>query len=430
MVTQLVEKAMKRAQGAKASLSQGESTNVSFENDKLKSVGSAQSTHLEVRVIVDGKVGSSHTTDVDDTDGVVARALEAAEFGSPAHFEFPGPADAPDVKLFDDAVGPITKGQMVEIGEEMLALVKDYNPDILVDAGVSKNVGRRELATSAGAVHASEGTHFSVHVHGQWIRGTDILHAGDSFGWRRRQIDHKAVAEKAVERLRLAERTAPIRSGEMPVIFTPEGVNVLGFALVLGVNGKNVFLGSSPLAGRLGETIADERLSVVDDPLIDYASGSGRVDDDGVPHEVTPLIENGVLRNFLYDLDAAGRSGARSTGNGVGCWPTNLVVKEGATSYEQMIADTQEGLLVHDVLGLGQGNAINGDFSVNVQLGYKIEDGRVVGRVKDVMLAGNTYDALKNTAAIGDHAEWIWGMFGGASRLPPIKIGGLSVVAK
>ena len=77
-------------------------------------------------------------------------------------------------------------------------------------------------------------------------------------------------------------------------------------------------------------------------------------------------------------------------------------------------------------MGLGQGNPISGEFSVNVQLGYKIENGKIVGRVKDVMLAGNTYDALNNIMAIGDKAEWI----GGSLFAPYMQIASLSVVAK
>jgi PmbA protein len=194
----------------------------------------------------------------------------------------------------------------------------------------------------------------------------------------------------------------------------------------LGFNGKNVFLGSSPLTDKLGEKIADETISITDNPLLDYASNSGKYDGEGVPHQVTPLIEKGVVKNFLYDLDAAGKAGAKTTGNGVGCNPTNLVIKEGDTPYQDMVKNTKEGLLVHNVLGLGQGNPISGEFSVNVQLGYKIESGKIVGRVKDVMLAGNTYEALNNIAVIGDKAEWA----GGSLLSPPIQIAKLSVVAK
>jgi PmbA protein len=129
--------------------------------------------------------------------------------------------------------------------------------------------------------------------------------------------------------------------------------------------------------------------------------------------------------NFLYDLDTAGRAGTKTTGNGVGCSPTNVVIKEGDTPYHEMVKNTKEGLIVHDVLGLGQGNPISGEFSVNLQLAYKIEDGEIVGRVKDVMLAGNTYEALRNIEAIGDEAQW-----SGSLLTPPMQIANLSVVSK
>jgi PmbA protein len=422
----LIEEAMKKAQGAQASLGQTESTNVSFENDKLKWVRSSQRAGMSVRLIVDGKIGSSHTTDIGDVDGVVGRALEAGEFGSPAHFSFPGAGEGKDVKVYDDAIAPVTREEMIWIGEEMMAQVKEYNPDILVSAGVSKTVSKNQFANSGGIELAIEETDFSVWVHGQWVRGTDILLAGHGFGWKRRQIDHVGIARKAIELFKMAENVASIRSGDMPVIFTPEGVNVLLLALRLGLNGKNVFLGSSPLAGRLGKRIADERFSLSDNPLLDYGGGSSKYDGEGVPHQVTPLIEGGVVKNFLYDLDTAGRAGAKTTGNGVGCNPTNLIIKEADTPYEEMVKNTGEGLLVHNVLGLGQGNPISGEFSVNVQLGYKIENGEIVGRVKDVMLAGNTYDALKAIVAVGDKAECV----GGSLLTPPIGIAKLSVVTK
>ena len=77
-------------------------------------------------------------------------------------------------------------------------------------------------------------------------------------------------------------------------------------------------------------------------------------------------------------------------------------------------------------MGLGQGNPISGEFSVNVQLGYKIENGEIVGRVKNVMLAGNTYDAPRDIVAIGDNAQWVRGSL----LTPPVQIGKLSVAAR
>jgi PmbA protein len=93
-----------------------------------------------------------------------------------------------------------------------------------------------------------------------------------------------------------------------------------------------------------------------------------------------------------------------------------------------MVESVDEGLLVDGVMGLGQSNIMNGDFSVNVSLGYKIEKGEITGRVKDVMLAGNAYDGFKQIVAIGDKPEWVTGWV--PIRTPPIQVGCLSVVSK
>jgi PmbA protein len=425
IVDQIVERAMVKARGAQASLQRTESIQVSFENDQLKAAQSAQRTQIEVKVIVDGQLGTSSTTDMDDLDGVVARALEAAEFGSPAHFEFPGPQRGTRVKVYDPALPPVTKAEMIQIGQEMMDQLKTYNPDILVEAEVTKRIRQLEFANSSGSSFADESTDFGMEVVGQLIRGTDILFAGHGLGRKKRDIDPAAIAGKAIEWFRLAERTVPIQSGEMPVVFAPEALEVLGLTLRLALDGKNVLLGSSPLAGKLGETIADQRFSLIDDPLIDYAAHSARYDGEGVARQVTPLIQEGVLKNFLYDLDTAGRAGAKSTGHGPGREPSNLIVQGGDTPYEKMLKQIEGGLLVQRVMGLGQGNPIGGEFSVNVSLGFKIAKGEIVGRVKNIMLAGNVYDALQDIVAIGDHAEWV-----SSGRAPYVHIGKMSVVAQ
>jgi PmbA protein len=211
----------------------------------------------------------------------------------------------------------------------------------------------------------------------------------------------------------------------MPVILAPRASLLLLLPLQLGFNGKNVLKGDSPLAGRLGDKIASDAFSLTDDATIDYTPRSEPFDGEGVGRRPIPVIENGRLNAFLYDLETAGKAGVESTGSGPGCGPSNLLIAPGAVSFADMIAGTEEGLLVHHVMGLGQSNIINGDFSVNVSLGYKIENGEIVGRVKDVMLAGNVYDALHRIEAIGSEPEWFM-----ANHAPPIKLSSLSVVAK
>lgn len=431
IVKQIVEKASHRAQAVQAVMLIQETSAVDFENDRLKSAESSQRTQIDVKVIVDGKVGTSSTTDPEDIEGVVNRALEAAEFGSQAHFEFPDAQALEPVKIFDPALMPLEKPEMIRMGQQMMDMVKTYNPEILAGASINKSVYKVEYANSRGAEYSADHTEFNVGTGGQLVRGTDILFAGHGVGQKKRTVDTEEIATQAIEYFRMAEQIAPIESGEMPVIFTPSGLIALLLSLGLAVDGKSVYLGASPLRDKLGKQIASPSLTILDDPFIEYGPRTSAFDNEGVARKVTPLVENGILRNFIYDLDTAGRAGAKPTGHGSMRNLTNLVINPGNISYETMLRNTTKGLLVHEFLGLGQGNPINGEFSVNIFLGYKIENGKLVGRVKDVMLAGNAFDALKDITAISKEREWVsgpWVWFAGL--MPYIQVGKLSVTAK
>ncbi len=423
----------KRADSAQALILSFETDEVNFENDRLKSAESSQRTRIDVRVIKNCKVGFSSTTDPYDIDGVVSRALEAAEFGSPAHFEMPSAHHLPPVKTYDPALLPLAKPEMIRLGRKMMDRIKAYNPEILAGAELGKTVTQAEFANSSGACYFSEHTFFRVGAGGQLVRGTDILFADHEIGQKKRALDVDAIADHAIGYFRMAERTATVQTGMVPVIFTPHGLSVLLLSLILGLDGKNVFLGASPLRNRMGKTIADERFTLVDDPLIDYGPNTSAFDDEGVPRQRLALIEKGVLRSFVYDLDTAGRAGVKPTGHGQERRYTNLVISPGDVSYAEMLRGIKNGLLVHEFLGVGKASPTNGEFSITVGFGYKIGNGEIAGRVKDVMLAGNAYDALKNITALSREREWVseGGMFVFYKGLSPyIQVGELSVVVK
>ena len=431
IVEAIIKKAMEKADAAQAIMTTQENSAVDFENDKLKSAESSQRTTIKVKVVKDGKVGTSSTTDPNDVEGVVGRALEAAEFGSQTHFEMPGPGEIDPLKIFDPELLPLQKPEMIRMGQQMMDMIKAYNPEILAGAVVNRTINKVEFANSKGATYAEEHTDFNVGAGGQWTRGTDILFAGRSVGQKKRELDTEDLASQAIEYFRMAEKIVPVESNSMPVIFTPEGFGAVLLSLGLALDGKNVFLGASPLRDKLGQQIADPSFTLIDDPTVEFGPRTSAFDNEGVVRKVTPLVENGVLRNFIYDLDTAGRVDTHPTGHGANRKPTNLVMSPGDRSFDEMVGSIQEGLMVHDFLGLGQGNPINGEFSVNVFLGYKIENGKIVGRVKDVMLAGNAYAALKDITAISQEREWVSGPFSFfAGLFPYVQVGALSVTAK
>jgi PmbA protein len=197
-------------------------------------------------------------------------------------------------------------------------------------------------------------------------------------------------------------------------------------------NGKTVLEGASPIGHRLGQPVFDPKLWLWDDPTIAYRPGSRPCDDEGVPSRRTPLVEAGEVANFLYDLQTAALAGQQSTGNGSrrGGLPTPapsiFTIAPGDTSFEQMVQDMKEGLVIEWLMGAEQGNILGGDFSGNILLGYKVENGRMVGRVKDTMVSGNVYQLLRGIAAVGSETRWV----GSYLQAPYLYCPSLSVASK
>jgi PmbA protein len=220
----------------------------------------------------------------------------------------------------------------------------------------------------------------------------------------------------------------------MPVVFTANGVaSSMVSSLLSAFNGKLVLEGASPLGNKLGETVFDKKLRLTDNPTLPYGPASRPCDDEGVASHVMSLIENGRVMNFFYDLQTAGLAGKASTGSGRrgrGAMPSPsssaIIISPGETTFDEMIRDIKEGLVVEQLMGASQGNTLGGDFSGNVLLGYKIENGTITGRVKDTMVSGNIYELLKDIAAIGSESRWV----GGSLNTPPLYFSGVSVASK
>jgi PmbA protein len=232
----------------------------------------------------------------------------------------------------------------------------------------------------------------------------------------------------------MAKKKATVPSKRLPTVFTSNGVaSVLLSPLVLAFSGKAVLEGASPLKDKLGEQVFDKKLSLWDDATVAYRVGSCPFDDEGVASRRLPLVTSGVVEGFLYDLQTAALAGTRSTGSGRragGAFPSpatsSLIFDKGEWPFQAMVRDMKEGLIVEGVIGAEQGNILGGDFGGNVLLGYKVEGGEIVGRVKDTMIAGNVYQVLKELPGIGEEVRWV----GGALQTPPLYCSGVSVTTK
>ncbi len=429
----ILELAGKAAQEAEVFEYSTEETQVRFESNRLKQMNTNQTTSVALRVIKDGRIGYATATTRDDAEALVRNAVETAEFGMKAEFTFPDARQFPSVDIYDEAVNSVSMINMVGLGKRMIDIVTGHTQGILCDAGISRGILNVRIANTRGGEGSYQKSYFSLGVEGNLIEGTDILFVGESDSSCRPIADTQKITDKVLEQLDRAARKAKAPTKQLPVIFTPNGVVSLMMPLMSACNGKTVLEGASPLGDKIGQEVFDPSFTLVDDPLLAYRPGSRPYDDEGVPSQVTPLVEKGVVKGFLYDLQTAARAGKVSTGSGNrgrGSLPSPspgaLVVSPGSMTFADMVKDIREGLIVEQLMGAEQGNILGGDFSGNVLLGYKIENGEIVGRVKDTMVAGNVYKLLKDIAAIGSESEWV----GGFLNTPPIYCKSLSVASK
>ncbi|MEL7007780.1 MAG: metallopeptidase TldD-related protein, partial [Cyanobacteria bacterium J06588_4] len=247
-----------------------------------------------------------------------------------------------------------------------------------------------------------------------------------------RQPDYEAILQKLITKYQRAESGASITSGTYPVLFTPSAVSsTMGRMFGTIFSGQSIVQKASPLTDKLGDKIADERISVFEDPTIGVSACE--FDDEGVPTSKKHLIDRGVVKQFYWDRRWAARQGVESSGNGFRggiSRPSpslaNICIAPGQTSIADLIAGISEGIIVDQVLGAGQSNVLAGEFSVNIDLGYKVEQGKIVGRVKDTMVAGNIFEAFTNLVDLSDRPEWV----GSSSYVPHILFSGLGVAAR
>ena len=411
-----------------------EETQVRFEANRLKQLQTKQQTSVALRIIKNGRIGYATTTGTANSQELVANAVETAQFGTTASFQLPGLTDYPKVEAFDTAATSVSIETMIKLGERIIAAVTRHTPGIHCEAGVSRGVISVSLMNSRGGRADYRKSFFSLDIEGNLIEDTDMLFVGESESSCHPLPETEALTALVLRQLEWAKNRASAPNKQLPVVFTPNGVaSTLIMPLMAAFNGKTVMEGASPIGNRLGQTVFDKKLTLWDDPTVAYRPASRPCDDEGVPSQRTPLVEKGTVAGFLYDLQTAAMIGKRSTGNGSrgrgglpSPAPSAFVMAPGDTTFETMIGDMKEGLVIEQLMGADQGNILGGDFSGNVLLGYKVENGKIVGRVKDTMVSGNVYQVLKDIAAIGKEARWV----GGFLQTPPLYIPKLSVTSK
>jgi len=243
--------------------------------------------------------------------------------------------------------------------------------------------------------------------------------------------DPKSIGEEAARQAMVMINAGYIPAGKMPVaIGNGFGGVIFHEACGHGLEASSVALGQSVFAGKLGEQIANTKVTAIDDGTIPNAWGSINIDDEGTPSNKNVLIENGVLKSYMIDKLNGRRMGMNSTGN---CRRqsylyeptsrmTNTFIAEGTDKNDDIIASIEYGLYAHS-MGGGSVNPVTGDFNFAVNEGYIVRNGKICEAVRGATLIGKGAEILKDIDMVGQNLERAQGMCGSSSGSIPTDVG-------
>lgn len=436
LAEQLLELARKSgAQAAEVFQSRSLSRPVFFEANRLKQLESVQAEGTALRLWRDGCPGLAVAYGPVEPQALVERAIALSYLNPPEWIELVSGSET----SYPDLGEMVPVEQLVDWGKQAIALVRDRYPELLCNAEWDCEAEMTRLINSQGLDCSYTDTTLSCYLAAEWIRGDDFLSVADG-QTQRHKLHPTALANLILQRLEWSQENVLPPASRVPILFTSKAADMLWGTVQAALNGKQVLERASPWSDRLGQQVTAPALTICQQP--DAGPFSCPFDDEGTPTRSLVFIQDGILQAFYSDRTTGKRLGTGTTGNGfrpdLGSYPApglfNLLIKPGGwpvanssaeegASLRELISSLDEGLVVDQMLGGGAG--ISGDFSVNVDLGYRVQQGQIMGRVKDTMVSGNVYTALKQLVQLGGDADW-----NGSCYTPSLIVEGLSVTGR
>jgi PmbA protein len=438
LATSVVERA-KPGEGLEVYVARGTETEVRAYEGEIESLTSADSSGVGIRVLLDGDgpdaepVGSrvgfawAGSLDPDVIAATLADARDNARFATPdpdVVFATPDGVAAVDLDLWDDGVASTPMEKKVELAVQLERATRAADPRVRQVSSADYSDSRTEvaLASTTGISSYRRRTTSFLSVDAIAGEGSDTQ-TGSGFTVGRgpgELVPDEAMDDAVLRAVRMLGSQKP-PSGRCTVVFDPRVVSMLLAIVASALSGEAVVKGRSFFAGRIGESVADAAVTLVDDPTDPRAFGAASHDGEGLASRRNVLISDGALRMFVYDTVSARRAGTSSTGSavrggfagtpGAGC--RALVLTPGGMGADQIMAAVDNGLYVQSVSGVNSGvNPVSGDFSVGAE-GLMIRGGAFAEPVREITVASTLQRMLKSIVAIGADLRWLPGSAAG-----------------
>lgn len=407
--------------------------NLTYVNGRVTAIGKNLLRGVGVRVMHRGSIGFSSTSDL-TLEGVL-EALENAYKAAKALGQ--GEKKVSTVRggegrfTFEN----IKKHPSRHGWEEKMELVKRAFETAKAEGGQSVTVGygayygffeiytTDNIGVSTDRLILGLRVSTTIREGGRIGNGSDYWGASSGLELLQGEKSPEEIAKRAVEMAKETLRAKAPPAGELVVITRPQLTGVFAHESFGHLTeADHVFTGGSPLAGKLGEQIASEHVTIIDSGIDERGGVALFTDDEGVKTQRTVLVEKGVLKSYLHSRETAGIMGFESTGNGRAqsfrhdpiVRMRNTFFEGGDWSEEEIIEDTKHGIILDKPAG-GQVE-LNGTFTFNAMLGYIVENGEIKEPVRDVVMAGNILEMLKYVDAVAGNVQLRTSPFGGCGK--------------
>lgn len=405
---------------------------------QVETLKESGSRGLGLRVFDGKRAASTYSSDFshDSIDRMISGALSLVKVTSEDPYAgLPEPSlfgSLGDLKLCNDDVHSLPAEQRIDYARRTEAAALNFDARIKNSEGGSfdASTGQVALANSLGFVGGYRRSYCSISV-APIAQAENGAMQRDYWFSNARSVSRlespEAVGQQAARRALRRLGARKIASTQVPLVFDPQVSKSIIDDISEAVNGDAVYRHSSFLVGKLGQRVAGENITIIDDGSMPGGFGSRPFDGEGVPARRTVVIEKGILQSYLLNTYTARKLGMATTGNaarGLAGNPAistgNFFLEKGTRSPQEIIADIKQGLYVIEFLGFGV-NLVTGDFSRGVS-GIWIENGEFAYAVEEITVGGNLKQMLHNISEIGNDLE-----FRSSVVAPTIRIDGMTI---
>jgi PmbA protein len=402
---------------------QSQSHPVFFEGNRLKQLENSQATGTALRLWYRDCPGVAVAYGAINIDLLVDKAISISQLNTPETIDL----TPVRTEIHHDNSHSLTVEELITLGQEAIALIRDFEPETICSAELDSETETTILLNSQGLHCQYTETTLSYFLGVELVRGEDFLGIYEGEDCKNILNCDRSITS-IQQRLAWAKHNAKSPKGKVPVLFTANAATLLWDTVAAALNGKRVWENSSPWSNSQGKLVTSPSLTLSQQP--EQEPYSCPFDDEGTLTQRLHLVTAGQLEQFYCDRAMARELGTLPTGNGfrpdLGSYPTpslvNLTISPGNSSLAQLIAQLNNGIIVDQILGGGAD--ISGNFSVNIELGYRVENGQVKGRIKDTAIAGNVYTVIKEIVLLGNDLLW-----NGSCHTPSLIVESLSIVS-